>query len=546
MQTKHENLKQANNNIFIHNIMKKITALLIVLLIGGICLNANAKQKVVKVSNATELIKAIKSNTKIVVTASEPLNITKAVDGLIAAGEIPAIDWDAPELDFGIYFDQEYDGPELIIAGMIGLTIEGNGDKPVELQVTPRYTDVLHFENCENLTLNNLKFGHTDGGTCSSGVLTFNDCRTANINGCDIYGCGEVGMYISHCSIHDCSERAMYIDMGDNQSSGLTFSNSTFTKCQSGVMIGEGTKNVVFNNCKFLENMGELFWLRSHVTLNNCDVEHHYSDDSDNQFITRNGGTWQTDYRDASEYPDIEPNYEEDDYSAEYNAIIKRYAWEGYLDATTHFRLELEQANNNLVIGEMTYFRKNGKVSDIPVYGTFREIGDGEWLLLHEYNERKECGTITIDIGANDAIYAGTWSNGNKEMKMTKTEKVSFSEGKHETFFQPASPAEMTGEFGFSFVKSEEPLVEGGGYAKLTPYGSDMVRWEMNNISSGIAEANGESVIEFNTFMGNYQNFDFRAFVYKDCLYIMRTNPDDGRVEDWGVAGTLEGIYLRK
>ena len=104
----------------------------------------------------------------------------------------------------------------------------------------------------------------------------------------------------------------------------------------------------------------------------------------------------------------------------------------------------------------------------------------------------------------------------------------------------------MTGEFGFSYVKSEEPLVESGGYAKLTPYGSDMVRWEINNISSGIAEANGESVIEFNTFMGNYQNFDFRAFVYKDCLYIMRTNPDDGRVEDWGVAGTLEGIYLRK
>ena len=91
--------------------MKKITALLIALLIGSIGLSTSAKQKVVKVSNATELIKAIRSNTKIVVTASEPLNITKAVDGMIAAGEIPAIDWDAPELDFGIYFDQEYDGP---------------------------------------------------------------------------------------------------------------------------------------------------------------------------------------------------------------------------------------------------------------------------------------------------------------------------------------------------------------------------------------------------------------------------------------------------
>ncbi|MBO4730986.1 MAG: right-handed parallel beta-helix repeat-containing protein [Bacteroidaceae bacterium] len=527
--------------------MRKFAALLISFMIGGICLNANAKQKVVKVSTATEFIRAIKSNTKIVITATEPLDITKALDGLIAAGEVPAIDWDAPDLDYGIYFDQEYDGPELLIAGMIDLTIEGSGQNPVELLVSPRYTDVLHFENCENLTLNNLKLGHTDGGTCSSGVLTLTDCRIANINGCDIYGCGEVGLYIYHCNnvtmnnsiIHDCSERALCIDMGDNQSNTLTFNKCTFTKCNSGMMIGEGTKSVTFNDCKFSDNMGSLFWLQSLITLNNCDVEHHYNDEENNQFISRNGGTWETDFRDAEEYPDIE------DDTPDFNAVVRRYAWEGYLNATTHFRLELEQAFNNLVIGEMSYFRKNGTVSDIPVYGVFREIGDGEWLILHEYNGRKECGTITIDIGANDAVYAGTWSNGNKEMVMSKTEKVQFSEGKHETFFHSASPAEMKGEFGFSYVKSEEPLVEGGGYVKLTPYGNDMVRWEMNNISGGIAEANGESIIDFNSFEGSYQNFEFRAFVYKDCIYVMRTNPDDGPIDDWGVAGTLEGVYLR-
>ena len=527
--------------------MKKFAALLISLLIGGTCLNANAKQKVVKVSNATELIRAIKSNTKIVITATGPLDITKALDGLIAAGEVPAIDWDAPELEFGIYFDQEYDGPELIIAGMIDLTIEGGGKEPVELQVSPRYTDVLHFENCENLTLNNLKLGHTDGGTCSSGVITLTDCRTANINGCDIYGCGEVGLYIYHCNnvtlnnsiIHDCTENAMTIDMDNRQSEGLSFNNCTFTRCNSGMYVSEGTEEIVFNNCKFSNNKGTLFWPGRPITLNNCDVEHHHYDESDNKFLTRNGGTWETDFRDAEYLPDIE------DDTPDFNVVDKRYAWEGYLNATTHFRLELEQGRNNLVIGEMTYFRKNGTVSDIPVYGVFREIGDGEWLLLHEYNGRKECGTITIDIGANDAIYAGTWSYGNKEMVMSKTEKVQFSEGKHETFFHPASPEEMKGEFGFSYVKSEEPLVEGGGYVKLTPYGDDMVRWEMNNISGGTAEASGESVIELNTFEGVYQNFEFRAFVYKDCIYVMRTNPDDGPIDDWGVAGTLEGVYLR-
>ena len=526
------------------------------LLIGGICLNANAKQKVVKVSNATELIRALKSNTKIVITATEPLNITQAIDGLIAAGEIPAIDWEAPSLDYGIYFDQQYDGPELLIAGMIDLTIEGSGDKPVELQVTPRYTNVLKFQNCENLILTNLKLGHTDGGTCSSGVLTITDCRTATINNCDLYGCGEVGLYINNCSdvqmnksiIHDCDERALCIDMDNRGSKNLTFNNSTITRCRSGVMVSEEAQNVVFNNCTIKDNTGgELFWLMGPITLNNCDVEHHYNDESKNQFITRNGGTWQTDFDEADHYPDYEPDEDEEeyDYTVEFNMVIKRYAWEGYLNATTHFRLELEQASNNLVIGEMTYFRKDGKVSDIPVYGTFREIGDGEWLLLHEFNGRKECGTITIDLGANDAVYAGSWSNGNKEMVMSKTEKVNFSEGKHQTFFHPASPAEMKGEFGFSYVKTEEPLVEGGGYVKITPYGDDMVRWEMNNISGGIAEASGESAIELNTFEGAYNNFEFRAFVYKDCVYVLRTNPDDGPIDDWGVAGTLEGVYIR-
>ena len=527
--------------------MNRFIIFLFALVCSLACLSETPKQKVVKVSTATELIRAIKSNTKIVISTEEAINLTEGLDALIASGEIPAIDWDAPELEYGIYFVKEYDGPELIIAGMIDLTIEGPKGKGAHLQVVPRYTNVLRFENCENLVLSNLKLGHTDGGTCSSGVLTLTDCRTASINDCDIYGCGEVGTYICHCDnvtmnnsiIHDCTERALGIDMSDNQSNALTFNNCTFTTCNSGVMVGEDTKNVTFNNCKFSDNKGTLFWLRSLVTLNNCDVEHHHNDESDNDLISRNGGTWVTDFRDAEYLPDIEPE-EDDPYE-----VMKRYAWEGYLNNSVHFRLEAEQSFNNLVIGEMTYFRSNGKVANIPVYGKFMEIGDGEWLILHEYNKRMECGNISIDLGVEDVIYAGTWSYNDKEMKMTNTKKVEFSYDKHQTFFKPAYNNDITGEFGFGYYKSLEPRIEAGGYAKLEVSNSSQVKWQMNNNVAGIAEAEGIAELNGNTFTGEHLNFQFMAYIYEDCLYVVRTNPDDGPVEDWGAAGSLEGVYLR-
>lgn len=226
--------------------------------------------------------------------------------------------------------------------------------------------------------------------------------------------------------------------------------------------------------------------------------------------------------------------------------MMKRYAWEGYLDGDIHFRLEAEQAFNNLVIGEMTYFRKNGEVSDIPVYGCFTEIGDGEWLQLKEFDKQTECGIIAIDLGVEDVIYAGAWFYGDKELRMSNTKKVSFSEGKHATFLKPVYTNDIAGEYGFKYYKSLEPKIEGGGYAKLEVIDGSKVKWRMSTNVSGIAESEGVAEIQGNTFTGEHLNFRFMAYVYEDCLYVVRTNPDDGPVEDWGVAGSLEGIYLRK
>ena len=119
--------------------MKKITLFLIAVCGCLVSMSGAPKQKVVKVKNATELVRAIASNTKIVVNSDEPLNITKALDALIATADVSAIDWDAPESDYGVYFERQYDGPELMICGIVDLSIEGSKpDDVTELQAAPR------------------------------------------------------------------------------------------------------------------------------------------------------------------------------------------------------------------------------------------------------------------------------------------------------------------------------------------------------------------------------------------------------------------------
>jgi len=222
----------------------------------------------------------------------------------------------------------------------------------------------------------------------------------------------------------------------------------------------------------------------------------------------------------------------------------KHYAWQGKMGESISFRLELEQASNGLVIGETTYFRKNGKVSDIPVYGRYLKLEDGIELVLNEYANRKECGTIVITLDEKGNLLEGVWSHGEKTFAFNNVKKVGFSYGKHERFINPAVGQQCNGEYGFSYASGNPNMPECGGYAKLKVNGSS-ISWEMNQVTPNIAEGKGRSTLVGNTFSGQVSNFKFKAIVYKDCIYVIRTNPQDGQVEDFGAWATLEGIYIK-
>ena len=118
------------------------------------------------------------------------------------------------------YWQQSYDGPELVIDGAAGLTIRAASEDPKATTITavPRYANVLCFKNCDGLTLSGFTAGHTaEPGACSGGVLYFESCTGVTVDACRLYGCGILGIQAYLCSdisvldseIFDCSVGAV-------------------------------------------------------------------------------------------------------------------------------------------------------------------------------------------------------------------------------------------------------------------------------------------------------------------------------------------------
>ena len=117
------------------------------------------------------------------------------------------------------FWNQSYDGPELVIKNVSGLSIraKSNDPKVTTLAAIPRYANVLNFENCDDIVLIGFTAGHTkEPGSCSGGVLYFRNCNNVRTDGMRLYGCGILGIQASNCTtmsilrteIYECSQGA--------------------------------------------------------------------------------------------------------------------------------------------------------------------------------------------------------------------------------------------------------------------------------------------------------------------------------------------------
>ncbi len=145
-------------------------------------------------------------------------------------------------------WDLRFDGSSLVITGVDGLTIEGAGAESVTIAAVPRYADVLGFERCAGLTLRGFTAGHTEEkGYCTGGVLYFDLCDDAVIDGCALFGCGIMGITAGNCA-------------------DMNVSNTEIYDCEYGA-VTLNDSNAVFDNCDIHDNGGPDFQLYNSTAI---------------------------------------------------------------------------------------------------------------------------------------------------------------------------------------------------------------------------------------------------------------------------------------
>lgn len=173
------------------------------------------------------------------------------------------------------HWESVFDGSELVITDVSNLTIRGADTSLVTISAEPRYAEVLHFNAVSNVVLDSLTFGHTaEPGSCTGGVLYFENSREIDILNSRMYGCGVLGILLEKCQavhvdysdIYECSEGGVRIDRSRN----VLFENCKVYDCQvySGLFDINSSEQVAVINSELFRNSGWSFDYGSLVQSN--------------------------------------------------------------------------------------------------------------------------------------------------------------------------------------------------------------------------------------------------------------------------------------
>ena len=157
-------------------------------------------------------------------------------------------------------WEQTYDGPQLVISNVSGLTIRAEADRTdVSFTAVPRYADVIRFLSCDNISVIGLTMGHTEGaGECSGAVLDFENCFNVSLERCRLYGCGTMGvnasccrgMKLSDCEIYDCTIGGAVL----YSIYGAAFENCRIHDVPSPMLCIYNSSDVTWNGTALLDN----------------------------------------------------------------------------------------------------------------------------------------------------------------------------------------------------------------------------------------------------------------------------------------------------
>ena len=264
--TEKKTLKERLDQIMNSKITKTrvIASLLAFVLLAGCALftgpksmadNEAAEMKTVEVSTVDEFISAIAPNTEIVLKEGNyELKNAASYGGYT----------DSPYC----FWEEQYDGPQLVIEDVNDLVIRGSGRDTTVIAAEPRYANVLTFSRCSNITLQGFTAGHTqEPGYCAGGVIHFMTTRNAAVDGCGLYGCGTIGI-----DAQDCRD--------------IQITNTAIYDCSQGAVYLYGCRNVSFDGCEIRDHssateasVGWLFWLdgSDDIRIVNSDIHDNYA-----------------------------------------------------------------------------------------------------------------------------------------------------------------------------------------------------------------------------------------------------------------------------
>jgi len=243
----------------------------------------------VTVYDAVEFISAIVSGKKeVVIGEGAVINLSDVLNDE-SYFSIDGRSWVVVDEEFAknvkkptIISEPVYDGGQLTIAGVDGLTIKGT--KNSRIIVNAAYAYVLNFVNCTDIKLENVTLGHNVPGYCMGGVVGLYNCQSVTIEDSDLYGCGAYGIVAENSEfirmnrsfIRDCSYGIMQLMNVQD----VVFNSCDFFRNKEYTMIeaDAATKGVVFEECRFAQNQGVLFIAEAEMKMINCEIYHPFSD----------------------------------------------------------------------------------------------------------------------------------------------------------------------------------------------------------------------------------------------------------------------------
>lgn len=227
-----------------------------------------------RVSSVEELLKAVAPEVEILLAPGR-YDLTEFLDGFANVRDQDAWNEEHPY----VKLDGVFDGVEVTIRGVSGLSIKGGSDDPGETEIVtePRYAAVMNFEDCTDVELACLTMGHTEQGDCSGNVLDFEDCGNICLRTMDLYGCGVYGirahgcgdLTVSNSTIRDCAYGSVDIgeSIGDNLFTACTLSGSN----GAGYYTPTAVSTLAFVGCYFGEGESTGWYFRNTAAFENCE-----------------------------------------------------------------------------------------------------------------------------------------------------------------------------------------------------------------------------------------------------------------------------------